>query len=285
MARLTEAEVEKIIHVIPVEVEVDKAVRPFQDPNGFKANRIYLLGTTDEHSFKGERGWLVPHCLRKVGERLEALDIDVVTVETYIWDLQDVMRKVSHIVLEERSRGNIVYVNMSAGGPFVSVASALSAMVQDARLYYVRCARYSETLEEKLEHGNAVCDKYEVQFLENFRIITPDKRALTVLVELYTRGSMSTSDLLTVLHDRGVEGFEEDHRFLSRGDKISLLMRLNKGITGKLEKVGYIKKKKRGRENVYRITESGKYVACISGLLGSDNSPCDLTTNRRSTQP
>ncbi|MDH5200002.1 MAG: DUF6293 family protein [Candidatus Bathyarchaeota archaeon] len=285
MARLTEAEVEKIIHVIPVEVEIDRAVRPFQDPNGFKANRIYLLGTTDESSFKGERGWLVPHCLRKVGERLEALGIEVVTVETCIWDLQDVMRKVSRIVLEERSRGNIVYVNMSAGGPFVSVASALSAMVQDARLYYVRCARYSETLEEKLEHGNGVCDKYEVQFLENFRIITPDKRALTVLVELYTRGSMSTSDLLTVLHDRGVEGFEEDHRLLSRGDKISLLMRLNKGVTGKLEKVGYIKKERRGRENVYRITESGKYVACISGLLGSDDSPCDPTTNRRPTQP
>ena len=77
MARLTEAEVEKIIHVIPVEVEIDRAVRPFQDPNGFKANRIYLLGTTDESSFKGERGWLVPHCLEKVGERLEALGIEV----------------------------------------------------------------------------------------------------------------------------------------------------------------------------------------------------------------
>ena len=44
-------------------------------------------------------------------------------------------------------------------------------------------------------------------------------------------------------------------------------MRLNKGITGKLEDLGYISKEKRGRENVYHITDSGKYVACVSGLL------------------
>ena len=44
-------------------------------------------------------------------------------------------------------------------------------------------------------------------------------------------------------------------------------MRLNKGITAKLEAAGYIAKEKRGRENIYSITESGKYVACVSGLI------------------
>ena len=259
---------ERIIHIIPVEAEIDRAVRPFRDPDGFRANRVYLLGTTDPKAFKGDRGWIVPHCHERVRETFEAMGIEAVTIETCISDLQDVMRKVSRIVLEERSKGNIVYVNMSAGGPFVSVATAMSAMVQGARLYYVRCIRYAESLEERLEHGNAVCDQYEVQFLENFNIIMPDERALTVLIELNEHGSMRTSELLSAMHERGVKGFEEDPALLSRGDKIGLLMRLNKGITGKLEKVGYIRKERRGRENVYSITESGRYVACISGLLG-----------------
>ncbi len=54
---------------------------------------------------------------------------------------------------------------------------------------------------------------------------------------------------------------------LRRSEKIGMLMRLNKGITGKLEDAGYIVKEKRGRENIYRITDSGKYVACVSGFL------------------
>jgi len=51
-----------------------------------------------------------------------------------------------------------------------------------------------------------------------------------------------------------------------------MLMRLNKGITGKLEDAGYIAKEKRGRENVYTITDSGEYVACVSGLMEIEES-------------
>jgi hypothetical protein len=90
---------------------------------------------------------------------------------------------------------------------------------------------------------------------------------VALLVELYRRGSMRTSEILGFLHREGVEGFEADPAGLERGEKISLLMRLNKGITWKLEEARYLRKEKRGRENLYSITESGKYVACVSGLL------------------
>ncbi len=257
---------EQIVHVIPLEDEIDRAVRAFEEPGGFRANRVYLLATIYEEA-TDEVFRLLRYYHGEVVKRFEGLGIETVTVFMNIWDMLDVIGKVSSVVKRERERGNVVYVNMSAGGPFVSVGAALSAMVQGARLYYVRCERYSETREEKLRHGNAICTTFEIHFLENFSIGLPDERGVMVLMELYNRGSMRTSELLAFLHGAGVEGFEADPARLPRGGKISLLMRLNKGITGKLEDLGYISKKRRGRENEFRITESGKYVACISGLL------------------
>jgi len=201
----------EVVHVIPLEDEIDRAVRAFEVANGFRANRVYLLAFVPEIV-----GLEVNRRLRdyhgEVKRRLEALGIETVTVMTDIFDMLDVIRKVSAIVREERERGNVVYVNMSAGGPFVSVGTAISTMVQDARLYYVRCNRYSETPEEKRAHGNAIVATPQVHFLENFNIRLPDERGVKLLVELYGRGSMRTSEILGFLHLEGVEGFEEDRR-------------------------------------------------------------------------
>jgi hypothetical protein len=251
------------VHIIPLEEEIDRAVRAFEVPGGFKANRVYLLAWVPARA----RARNFRFCHHVVRERLEALGIETVTLLTNIFDLLDVIKKVSSIVKMEKERGNTVYVNMSAGGPFVSVGTAISTMVQGARLYYVRCQRYSETPEERRAHGNAIVTNPQVHFLENFNIRLPGERGTRLLVELYLQERMRTSEILGFLHREGVEGFEEDPSGLSRGEKISLLMRLNKGITGKLEDAGHITKEKRGRENVFSITESGKYVACVSGLL------------------
>ncbi len=252
------------VHIIPLEEEIDRAVRAFEVPGGFKANRVYLLAWVPDVLLRARTHRFFHHVVR---ERLEALGIETVTVLTNIFDLLDVIKKVSSIVKMEKERGNAVYVNMSAGGPFVSVGTAISTMVQGARLYYVRCQRYTETPEERRAHGNAIVTNPQVHFLENFNIRLPGDRGTRLLVELYLQERMRTSEILDFLHREGVEGFEEDPSGLSRGEKISLLMRLNKGITGKLEEAGHITKEKRGRENVFSITESGKYVACVSGLL------------------
>ena len=255
----------EIIHVIPIETEIDRAVRVFEVEDGFKANKVYILSapiplgteTVDE----------ARHYLNETRRRLEALGVKVEVVHTLTISILDIISKVSSIVKNEREKGNIVYVNMSAGGPFVSVGTSLAGMVQDARLYYVRAARLSTTEQERRSHGNAIVTEPQVHFIENFKIQLPDLRSQNLLVELYKREQMRTGDILRYLHESGVEGFEEPPDGLRRSEKIGMLMRLNKGITGKLEDAGYIVKEKRGRENIYRITDSGKYVACVSGFL------------------
>lgn len=257
----------EIVHVIPLEDEIDRAVRVFEVANGFKANRVILLAW--DVDVGGEAASDLVYYMGEVRRRLERLDIKVAVVHTNIWDMLEVIRRVSAVIREERAKGNIVYVNMSAGGAFVSVGTSIAAMVQDARLYYVRCQRYSVTREEKRSHGNAVVTQPQVHFLENFNIQLPEERGLRVMVELYRRGEMRTGDILGFLYEEGVEGFaDEDPAGMTRAEKMTVLMRLNKGVTGKLEDAGYVVKERRGRENLYRITESGKYAACVSGLLG-----------------
>lgn len=254
------------VHVIPLEEEIDRAVRAFEVEGGFRANKVYLLTFTVTRAQPDEVDE-ISYYWRKVAERFRALGIETVTIFTDIFNMLDVITKVSRIVKQEKEKGNVVYVNMSAGGPFVSAGTAIAAMAQGARLYYVRCNRYVHTRQEKLSHGKAIVTEPQVHFLENFNIMLPDERGMKLLVKLHQTGEMRTSAVLEYLHGEGVEGFEDDPTRLSRGDKIGMHMRLNKGITGKLEAAGYIAKEKRGRENIYSITESGKYVACVSGLI------------------
>ena len=49
--------------------------------------------------------------------------------------------------------------------------------------------------------------------------------------------------------------------------RMGMLVCQNKGVAGKLEDAGYIMKEKQGRQNIYTITDSVKYVACASGLV------------------
>ena len=255
----------EIVHVIPLETEIDRAVRAFEVDDGFKANKVYILTASVPLGMESVEE--AKHYLNETRRRLESQRIKVEVIPTNTMSILDIISKVSGIVKSEREKGNLVYVNISAGGPFVSVGTSLAGMVQDVRLYYVRAEKLSLTEKERMTHGNAVVTAPQVHFLENFKIQLPDERSQSLLVELYKRASMRTSELLSFLYEQGVEGFEEDPEKLRRNEKITLLMRLNKGITGKLESAGYITKEKRGRENRYRITESGKYVACASGLV------------------
>jgi hypothetical protein len=100
------------VHIIPLEEEIDRAVRAFEVPGGFKANRVYLLAWVPDVLLR-ESDRNLRFCHHVVRERLEAIGIETVTVLTNIFDLLDVIKKVSSIVKIEKMRGNAVYVNMS----------------------------------------------------------------------------------------------------------------------------------------------------------------------------
>ena len=106
-----------------------------------------------------------------------------------------------------------------------------------------------------------------ILFIENFKISLPDDTCITVLVRLFDKGPMRTSELMEYLQNSEVDGFQEYSDYLSREEKIKYKMRLKRRILDKLTQGEYIEVHKTGRESSMSITDQGKYIAGISGRI------------------
>jgi len=261
---------EEIIHIIPLGHEIDRAVKPFER---YKANKVYLLAVTEtfgkysEDMINKQRDYveIVKNKLEKQGIETEYRNVDM-------FNTLEVIKHISNIIVEEKARGNRVFVNISSAGRLTSVAAMLASMAHGVKAYYVVADGYSQSEEEKKKYGLSFCRQLRLQFIENLSLQLPKENEMKILVKLCKEGKgMKTIDILKHLGSQKVPGFEKytDKSLpkMTRGEKINYLMKLNKGMLEKLEANGYISREKRGRYNLIKITQSGIYVAHISGEL------------------
>ena len=255
------------IHIIPLGFEIDRAVKPFEK---FKADKVYILTTLNskypEEMNKKQRYYneAVENGLKEKGIKVEVeTDVD-------IFDILQVMKRVSQLVKLEKNNGNDVFVNMSAAGRLTSLGASLAAMAHGAKVYYVSADGYPSTPEEEKKHGLSICDKLNLKHLQNFQIELPDSMGRIVLVNLCKQGKkMRTDAILKLLIAKKIELFEDDSNLVGekkRRAQQKNFANLNKAVLKKLEKKGYITREKLGRLNYIDITESGKYIAYILGL-------------------
>lgn len=208
------------------------------------------------------------HYLNLVTSKLRSLGIEVKYINTDTFNLLEVMGTIARIIREEKSRKNRVFVNMSAAGRLTSFGAALAAMHQGARVYYVVADDYSKTPEELLEHGISICRELRIQFIENLKLLFPDERAQKVLAWLCkAEKGKKTAEIIGFLREQRIQGFEEEYDKMKRNKKSNYLMKLNKGILEKLENEGYITRERLGKNNIIKITDSGRYIAYLSGLI------------------
>lgn len=177
-------------------------------------------------------------------------------------------------------------MNMSAAGRLTSVAATLVGMHHDVQVYYVHADDYPDEPDKRQEHGLSVCDSNKVTYLTNLKFDMPDPIGMNILAFLCEKEKkVNTRDLLGRLQELQVEGFQElfcDNIELIDDDKRKdknkeivarrllqsrQLMKLNKTILEKLEKSGYIRREKMGRNMYISNTDTGKYVAYLSGLV------------------
>ena len=82
---------------------------------------------------------------------------------------------------------------------------------------------------------------------------------------------MRTIDIFEILRDRNVEGYEKLFFEVEANKKMNVqsrqLMKLDKTILAKLEQNNLVVREKSGRNIFVSLTESGRYVACLSGQL------------------
>jgi predicted transcriptional regulator len=257
---------EQIVHIIPLGYEIDRAVKPFESPTGFKANTAYLLSSVDPIS-PSDVQHKHYHYYQTVKTRLEALGIKVISIELDLFDFFDVLSKISYIIKQEQNNGNIVYVNVSSAGRLTAIGTALAAMVHKARIYYTESDEYSDTPEKWLEHGSTIVQDLRLKFLEQFIIQLPNELQQQTLVELYKRQRMNTMEIIQHLATVDSTLFPPNYEKMTRPQKITLSMKISRRVLNQLESTGYILKEKYGRENYYLLTESGKNMAAISGKI------------------
>lgn len=254
---------EEIIHIIPLAYEIDMAVKPFDK---MRANKVYLLHSLDtrkEYKTMDRR-----YFLQAVKKRLEQMNIEVITQESNISEPLPLLSTISDIIVHEKKENNLIYVNMSASGRLTAVASTLAAMYHDVKVYYVHAdVGYANDEKELLEHGMSIIDKPNYTILTNFTIDLPTGAKSTFLVELYEKGKMTTNDIIKMITDNRLQGFEDLNEPIGGKQRTSsnLLVRINRGLLDELKQNGYISIGKRGRNKIIDITDKGKYAACLIG--------------------
>lgn len=278
------AGMEKIVHIIPLGHEYDRAVKPFEDSN---ADRVYLLTRWHDPSAAMKMVNDQRYYANKVRDTLTKRGIDVKCESVNLFDFLEVTKSISKIIVREKAEGNRIRMNMSAAGRLTSVAATLVGMHHDVQVYYVHADDYPDDPDERKGHGLSVCDSNKITYLTNLKFDMPDPIGMNILAFLCEKGKkVNTRDLLDRLNELQVEGFQElfygnidlvdkDERKSSQYRTIVAkrtlqsrqLMKLNKTILEKLESKGYTKRERIGRNLYVSNTDTGKYVAYLSGLV------------------
>ena len=276
------AALQENVHIIPLGHEYDRAVTPFKKHS---VDRVYLLSIT-KNTGKYEEVMISRqlHFTNKVIEFFKSKNTEVISREVQLFDLLEVMKQISAIIKAEQAKGHKVHINMSACGRKTSIGAALAGMANRADVYYVSAETYSLDYDSFKEHGLSICEEGETFRFENFEFDLPNVVCQKILVKLYqeNRGVLTTK-LREFLHNEGTEGFElnvasipkatkviekVDGKIINKRDEvIAQSIKLEKKYLGPLETSGYIRRERSGKNNIIFITESGKYVACITGMV------------------
>lgn len=260
---------QEIVHIIPLGHEVDRALKPFEK---YKADRVYILAVTKNAALKKMMLKKQRDYVKKVETRLKSKGIEVISINVDMFDIKEVMKRVSSIIMKEKEMNNIININMSACGRLTSVGVTLAAMVHQVNVYYVHADNYSSSEEEIQEHGISRCENLKITPIHNFQIMMPDNVSKMLLSRLSLKpDGMDNEEIFRILKDKEVQGFEElpedMDRYERRSKKRNLIMLLNKRYLDKLEIMGYIQREKVGRITVTKITEAGQYIAYVSGFM------------------
>lgn len=262
--------IERTIHIIPLGHEIDRAVIPFDLT---KADQVYLLTGLEEINSRLDMSKQQQYYTETVKTRLENNGITVTCKHVDLFDLLDVMKTISTIIVEEKAKKNRIFVNMSAAGRLTSVAATLVGMAHNVQVYYVHADKYPDDKKHRQEHGLSICSTKEITPLTNFKFVMPDPAGLAILLHLAkVKKRIRMRDILDIMRKNKIERFEVNFEKMKpskkrRSIESRQLMKLDKTILARLQRNDFITRSKEGRVTYIEISESGNYAAHISGML------------------
>jgi len=240
------------IHIVPVGFEFRRVTEPLVR---MQADKVYLVTYHEDDSARKFFGQIK----KELGQNYKHIKVEEVFVD--VWNLYDCIEKFREILLEEKRRGNHVYLNVSTGTKITSIAGMLSCMLWGAYPYYARVS-YPSTKGMGIPATEHV---EEPDLLPVYDVKRPKPELLLTLNILSANhGRMRKARLIEKLEAVEVIRLRDESRSaLTEAAKHSQL----RVLLDPLEKEWkYVRVEARGRRSEVIITEQGETALRIFGL-------------------
>lgn len=153
------------VHIVPVGFEVWRVVKPLED---MRAERVYLLRhSEDDESLKD---------IKDVRKLLEKRKVVFEEKRANIFNYVDTMAMLRRLALEEKNKGNTVFINLSSGTKIAAIAGAVICGMYGVKGYYVHKdpKSYRKRTDNKSDIG--ITDE-----IKSLKIEVPESKGITIL--------------------------------------------------------------------------------------------------------
>ena len=250
---------EKLIHIVPLGWEHDRAVKPLE---AMRVHKVYALVWVKEP----RREQYLARFLAWAKKR--GIEFEVVDIDTF-HSLPSVMRAVSKIIIAELAAGNRIYINVSTSGKVAAIGATLAAMAHlppsRGTLYFVVALDYPAGKKALGAHGVARGMWGEPQPIPIFPLALPDPDCRLVLTELATATRpLAYAHLIGKLGEAGVPPFREPlEERLDRAARTKIQVAFHRRIVTKLLALELISVEKSGRQRRLALTPAGQQFAAL----------------------
>jgi predicted transcriptional regulator len=243
------------IHIAPVGFEIRRITEPLV---GMQADKVYLVSYGPNDAAK----MFFAQVKKELGQNYKHIKIEEVFID--IWNLYDCIEKFREIILEEKKKGNHIYLNVSTGTKITSIAGMLSCMLWNAFPYYAHVSYPStkEIVVPPTEHVE------EPDLLPVYDVKKPKNEHLIILSILKANdGKMRKARLIRDLENKGIIRLKDETKTeFTKAAKHSQL----RAILDPLEKEwGCVRVETSGRRSEVSITGQGETALRIFGFSRS----------------
>ncbi|AEA46872.1 HFX_2341 family transcriptional regulator domain-containing protein [Archaeoglobus veneficus] len=254
----------RVVHIIPLGFERSIVTRAIRKIGGEKVHILSIgpenarLRDPDLYKKQQYFTYAVINDLRKMGYEVEFHDVD-------LFNFESALSKISELIVQEKTRGARVYINISAFGRLIAVVASLAGWYHDCTVYYVEPDRYYENEEEFFKYGRSVCIDPEIIELPKIEIAKLSEEERFTLSFLINKGGQAKTDEILKALEKKFQEFKIECKDRSeyRREYQKVINKLNRRILDKLESKKYIERIKAGRYNRIDLTDEGKIIALL----------------------
>ncbi|WP_281194958.1 DUF6293 family protein [Halorubrum sp. F4] len=240
---MTDLDVPRRIHIVPLGYEEDRIVEPVIDAD---ADEVLLLEPSPD-----DEGVDSPTYHENVRERLRDAGVRIETIECDIFNLYSSLGTIAEV--SNRFREHSVYVNLAAGSKVTAIGGMIACMVTGAVPYYVRAETYAGGEERPVASGAK-----PPETLPKYHIEEPEHEHVAVLDHVADSQPVTKRDLIDYGRREGLPFVERYETEGVQNPDRGYYRRLNTRVVEPLRERGFIEIEKHSKYQYVSLTESGE---------------------------